>query len=127
MSTEFTEDDHLLAKEPMLSTQLPVTFKSGFVFTEMNGTCAGCSCLMNADGVHARIIRREESMLEVQGLGKCPSCSIYTRFHYRVYDNQRFVLHINGGWKEYMMRASRWAQFKKRAQKVMRWLFTMPS
>lgn len=123
-TSAFNADDHELLKEPTLDTQFPISFKTGFKFTGMQGQCSMCHKQIGSEHIHGRMQQHTLSMVEVRALGKCQGCNIYTRFHYRVYDDHRFMLHLNTGWEEYSMQLNRADRVTNKIKKAFKWLFT---
>ena len=124
--TTITDEQIELWKAPTISSQLPITFDTGFTLTEIQGRCAECNKHIADERFSGKVQRPSSHVAEFFAVGHCEECKLLTPFRYRVYDDKRFITLSNDGWREcrMMTEAERKTGLHHKLGRAIRWLFT---
>lgn len=106
MSTTPTDRDIELLRMPAIAAQMPVVFENGMQWSELRGTCAGCSREIPAEHLRGAIARHNAHMAAVEAVGICFECKLLTRFVYRLHDDHRITGPRQGRWVEWRPKPS---------------------
>lgn len=110
---------HKWESEKPLYSQLPIKYKSGAVFNEVEGKCLVCSSPIEKEHLHGLISRPIESVVSVDALGWCQSCNTLTPFFFRVRgENGELVMEWIDNKKGWVRSQSQ----KGLVDKLMKWL-----
>lgn len=91
---------------PSIQSQMPVVFAEGAEWTHFEGQCASCDKALTGDHLRGSIRRPLPAVAEVEAVGVCDECRLFTRFFYRLHADMRITAPKAGGWQEWRLRQS---------------------
>lgn len=97
-----------LMEMPSIESQMPINFKIGSMFTEVNGYCAKCEKLVDAGLLRGVIHRPFENVAVVEAVCACLSCRLLTPLNLRLHDDMRLTGLRDGKWVTWKGSPSLW-------------------
>ena len=101
-----SDGDRELMALPSIESQMPVHFKNGACWKNIESQCKGCGRDIVASRFTGRLTRLVESVATVMAIGVCEPCKLVTRFHYRLHDDMRVTGQTEGGWATWRAKPS---------------------
>ncbi len=96
--------DQELLNMATIAEQMPLQFDNGFRWTTLACNCARCGEAMSDGLVKGSLNMHSPQMAVLEAIGNCPTCELYTRFLYRLYDDKRIMAPRNGTWQTWQVR-----------------------
>lgn len=87
MLEELSVQDRSLLSEPTIKSRLPISFKGGLQFNDLNIFCGECKKQVDSDKLFGRILDFNEKMRTIDAIGMCQSCNRFVIVNYRLHDN----------------------------------------
>lgn len=79
-----TQKHLTLLKGPTITNQLPIVFSNGSVFSLLEAICSVCGKHIAQADLHGRITKPIDSVVVIEGVGICRTCSLLTPLKCRV-------------------------------------------
>jgi hypothetical protein len=99
-----TARDVELLKMSAIAEQMPLQFDNGFRWTTLSCNCFRCGQAIEDERVKGMLTKHTPHMAVLEAIGNCPTCELYTRFLYRIYDDKRIMGPQNGKWQTWQVR-----------------------
>ncbi|TXI24195.1 MAG: hypothetical protein E6Q67_02970 [Roseateles sp.] len=96
-----------LLSQPAIASQMPVRFDNGACWSSITGQCKSCGQDIPDDRFTGRLSRLVPSVVDVDAVGVCDSCTLLTRFRYRLHDDMHLSGLTDSGWAEWRHRRAR--------------------
>lgn len=103
-----TQRERALLTMPSITSQMPIEFKNGAIWTEFTGECKFCKKDVPAELLCGSVTRPIETVAVVEAVGVCPECRIATPFLYRMHDDMRLTGPCEDGWKTWRAEPTLW-------------------
>lgn len=101
-----------------ISSYLPINFKSGVSFTDVEVKCLECSTTLFSKHVHGKINVVLDNVANIEAIGWCKDCNILTPFYFRVRGDNGYLQlewhHASKGWLKTVNQ-------KSLLEKVLKW------
>lgn len=108
-----TAADSELLSQPSIASQVPVRFANGACWSEVSGRCKSCDQPIPDGQLTGRVTRIVQSVIDVDAVGVCNSCTLLTRFRYRLHDDMRITGLTDGGWAEWRPSSGLYARVQR--------------
>jgi hypothetical protein len=96
--TPVSDQDTRLMAEPSIASQMPVSFKNGTSWADLEGQCKGCGEPIRPKNLTGRVTHVLDSVAAVEAVGVCHPCGLITRFNFRLHDDMRVTGPTDQGW-----------------------------
>jgi hypothetical protein len=103
-----SERDRALFEMPSIESQMPVHFKNGNMFEQMDCYCSECDEAILKDCVRGEIQRPFEHVAVIEAVGACIECRLLTPFQLRLHDDMRITGLRDGKWVTWYGSSSLW-------------------
>lgn len=103
-----SERDRALFEMSSIESQMPVLFKKGSMYEQIDCFCAECGKVIQADLVRGEIQRPFEHVAVIEAVGVCADCKLLTPFQFRLHDDMRITGFRDGKWVTWYGSSSLW-------------------
>ena len=95
---EVNDHDWELWARPQMDRHFPIKFENGYQCAGFGGCCARCNQSVPNENFRGDVLERSPNMVFLSGICGCRKCKTLTRINFRIYDDARVLLNLNGEW-----------------------------